>query len=121
MQELLLAADVLITDFSSAVWDFMLTGRPCFLFALDYDRYIETADVYTPMSEWPFPKARGNAELEENILAFDEKRYAEDCARHYVELGGCETGRAAQLVGERLLEHKEHGKRRFAWETENRG
>jgi len=105
MQELLLAADVLITDFSSAVWDFMLTGRPCFLFALDFENYIQTTDVYTPVSEWPFPKASSNEELERNILRFDEKRYAEACTRHYAELGGCETGKAAGLVGERIYEH----------------
>ncbi len=114
MQELLCAADVLITDFSSAMWDFMLTGRPCFLFAEDLDDYVRTTQVYVPVSQWPFSKARGNAELEENILAFDAERYARDCARHYEELGGCETGRAAELVGKRIWEHKEHGTRRSA-------
>jgi len=105
MQELLCAADVLITDFSSSMWDFMLTGRPCFLFAVDLDRYVRTAEVYAPISEWPFPKASDNGGLERNILGFDEKRYAGACARHYRELGGCETGRAARLVGERIWEH----------------
>lgn len=105
MQELLYAADVLITDFSSSMWDFLLTGRPCFLFAVDFDRYVRTTEVYAPVSEWPFPKASSNEELERNILGFDEERYAEACARHYAELGGCETGRAAELVGERIREH----------------
>ena len=105
MQELLLAADVLITDFSSSVWDFMLTGRPCFLFALDFDHYLQTTDVYTPVSQWPFPKARDNAELEDHILCFDQRRYAGDCARHYAEMGGCETGRAAQFTGSKIYAH----------------
>lgn len=105
MQELLRAADVLITDFSSSIWDFMLTNRPIFLFAVDFDRYLQTTDVYTSISEWPFPKARDNAELEENILSFDEKQYAKDCARHYAEMGGCETGEAAQLISRRIYEH----------------
>lgn len=105
MRELLLAADVLITDFSSSVWDFMLMGRPCFLFALDFDEYLQTTAVYTPVSQWPFPRARNNGELEDHILRFDEKQYAEDCARHYAEMGGCETGRAAQLVCRRIFEH----------------
>jgi len=105
MQELLCAADVLITDFSSAMWDFMLTGRPCFLFAADFGRYIRTTEVYVPVSEWPFPKASSNEELERNILRFDEGRYSEACIRHYRELGGCETGKAARLVGERIREH----------------
>lgn len=105
MQELLRVTDVLITDFSSSMWDFMLTSRPVFLFAVDFDYYLQTTDVYTPTSDWPFPKARDNAELEKNILGFDEKRYAKDCARYYAEMGGCETGKAAQLVSRRIYEH----------------
>ena len=45
-----------------------------------------------------FRKSTNNDELEHNILTFEEKRYKEDCKRHYEALGGCETGRAAQLV-----------------------
>lgn len=100
MQELLLAADVLINDFSSSFWDFMLTGKPGFLFATDLQHYIETTEVYTPVSEWPFPKSTNNDELEHNILSFDEKKYRKDCKSHYEALGGCETGKAAQLVCE---------------------
>lgn len=102
MQDLLCAADILINDFSSSMWDFMLTGRPSFLFAKDLEHYIETTDVYTPVEEWPFPKAINNDELVHNILKFDEIKYAEDCKRHYIALGGCETGKASKLVGERI-------------------
>ena len=100
MQELLLAADVMINDFSSSMWDYMLTERPSFLFAIDLDHYVQTTEVYTPVSEWPFPKATNNDELEKNILEFNEKSYKTACAKHYQDLGGCETGRATQLVCE---------------------
>lgn len=102
MQDLLLAADVMINDFSSSMWDFMLTGKPCFTFAVDLQHYIETTDVYTPVSEWPFPRAINNEELEKNILEFDEEKYAAACKRHYEALGGCETGEATKLVCERI-------------------
>ena len=98
MQELLLAADVMINDFSSSMWDFMLTGKPSFLYAKDLQHYIETTAVYTPVSEWPFPKSTNNDELEKSILEFDETKYREDCDAHYKHLGGCETGRAAEYV-----------------------
>ena len=32
MQELLCAADILITDYSSSIWDFSYTKKPCFLY-----------------------------------------------------------------------------------------
>lgn len=105
IQRLLQASDVLITDFSSSMWDFMLTGRPCFLFMPDMESCMRETGFFLPPSEWPFSKAAGNAELEQNILAFDEKKYAKACAHHYRDLGGCETGRAAQLVGERICRH----------------
>lgn len=37
--ELYLAADVLVTDYSSAMFDFALTGRPIFLYAYDLEHY----------------------------------------------------------------------------------
>lgn len=104
MQELILASDAMINDFSSSMWDFMLTGRPSFLFAVDLDHYVATTDVYTPVSEWPFPQSVNNDELEKNILEFDEEKYAAACKRHYEALGGCETGKATQLVCERIYE-----------------
>lgn len=104
MQELLLAADVMINDFSSSLWDFMLTGKPTFMFATDIERYVNTTQVYTPLSEWPFPKAANNDELEENIIRFDAKEYKAACEKHYRDLGGCETGQAVKFVGKRIHE-----------------
>ena len=104
MQDLLLAADVMINDFSSSMWDFMLTGKPSFMYASDMEHYIKTTEVYTPVSEWPFPKAVTNDELVKNILTFDAEKYKLDCKRHYETLGGCETGRATELVGEYIYQ-----------------
>lgn len=104
MQELLLAADAMINDFSSSMWDYMLSGRPSFLFAVDLDHYVATTEVYTPVAEWPFPQSVNNEELEKNILEFDEEKYAAACKRHYEALGGCETGKAAELVCQRIYE-----------------
>lgn len=104
MQDLLLIADAMINDFSSSMWDFMLTGKPCFTFAVDLEHYIETTEVYTPVEEWPFPRSTNNDELEKSILEFDEEKYATDRRRHYERLGGCETGEAARLVCQRICE-----------------
>ena len=104
MQELLCTADAMINDFSSSMWDFMLTGRPSFLFAVDLEHYVATTEVYTPVSEWPFPQSVNNDELERNILEFDEKEYRAACERHYRDLGGSESGKATQLVCERIAE-----------------
>lgn len=104
MQDLLEIADVLISDFSSSLWDYMLTGKPCFMYAPDIEHYIATTKVYTPIDEWPFPKAHTNTELKECILTFDEDKYGKDIRKHYEDLGGCESGMATQLVCERIKE-----------------
>lgn len=102
MQELLLAADAMINDFSSSMWDFMLTGKPSFVFATDLEHYVATTEVYVPVAQWPYPQAVDNDQLEKNILEFDEEKYAADCKRHYEALGGCETGEATKLVCQRI-------------------
>lgn len=104
MQELLLAADAMINDFSSSMWDFMLSGRPSFLFAVDLEHYVATTQVYTPVSQWPFPQSVNNDELVKNILEFDEEKYALACKQHYEDLGGCESGQATRLVCQRIYE-----------------
>lgn len=104
MQDLLMAADAMINDFSSSMWDFMLTGRPCFTFATDLRHYIDTTELYTPVEEWPFPRSTDNDALEASILGFDGEKYAADCKRHYEALGGCETGQATGLVCERICQ-----------------
>ena len=98
MQELLLAADVLINDFSSSMWDYMLTGKPCFTFAQDLQHYVETTEVYSPVADWPFPKSTNMEKLISDIENFNEADYSDRCRKHYEELGGCETGEATSLV-----------------------
>lgn len=98
MQELLYVADILITDYSSSMWDFSLTYKPCFLFAADLNQYEHDRDFYTPIERWPFPLAQNNDELEDNILAFDEKKYKEDVDRHHKELGSFESGKACETI-----------------------
>ena len=71
IQELLYSADILITDYSSLMWDFSLTGKPCFIYADDIDEYEREHGFYMPSSQWPYPIARTNDELEKNILSFD--------------------------------------------------
>lgn len=102
MQELLCAADVLITDYSSSMWDYSFTGRPGFLFAPDRAQYESERDFYTPIEEWPFPLAQSNEELVQNIEQFSEESLAQRIKGHHESLGSCETGCAAKTLGDQL-------------------
>ena len=104
MQELLLASDVLLTDYSSCMWDFSLMMKPCFLYARDIAAYQGERDFYTPIESWPFPLAADNDGLEKVIAEFDEAKYRADAARHHQELGSTESGTAAKQCAERIME-----------------
>lgn len=98
MQELILAADVMITDYSSCMWDASLRNLPCFIYASDLDEYINNRGFHTPANEWPFPLSRTEDELIENVLTFKEELYEENVRIHHESLGSYENGTACQSI-----------------------
>ena len=102
MQELLAAADMLITDYSSSVWDYSLLQRPGFLLATDLEKYELNQGFYTPIEQWPFPLAESNDELLTRIEAFDEAENAARTKGHHEALGSKEDGHATERVIERI-------------------
>jgi len=96
MQELLCATDILITDYSSCIWDFSFTFKPCFIYAPDLKKYQNEQGFYTPIEDWPFPLAETNEQLMENILNFDEEEYKQAVKRHHLDLGSYESGTACE-------------------------
>ncbi len=94
--ELLAAVDMVITDYSSLMFDFALTQRPCFQFATDIAQYQNDRNFYFPLSRLPFPLATTNAQLEACIRAFDAKAYCRRWRQFVQEFGICERGDAAE-------------------------
>lgn len=103
IQELLAAADIVITDYSSLMWDFSLQRRPVFLYQSDEDAYTNERGFYVPVSEWPYPKAHSQEELMEQILCFDEGRYITELDAFLTKYGSCDDGHASEKVAERIL------------------
>lgn len=104
MQELLLISDVLITDYSSSMWDFSLKQGVVFLYATDLYEYNKNErEFYTPISSWPFTFASSFDELLTNIDNFSEDEYAREIAIHHKDLGSYETGEATELIYRILL------------------
>ena len=73
MQELLLAADALITDYSSCLSEYTILEKPSFIYAADIKDF-EQGFAY-PISDLPGDVATDNGELAENILNFDEEKF----------------------------------------------
>ena len=106
MQELLMCTDILVTDYSSCMWDFSLMGKPCFVYASDIDRYIndERGAFLYPIDMLPFPLARNNDELVERIVQFNRKEYEERLEQFFKEGGRYNyDGTATKKAVDRLL------------------
>ena len=96
MQELLCASEILITDYSSSMFDFALSGKPCMRFALDVECYTKDRNFYFPINGLPFPLAETNDEMIALIENFDEAEYSRFRDKFYSELSFCEDGKASE-------------------------
>ncbi len=104
-QELLAAADVLITDYSGCMYDFSYTNRPVFLYQKDYEEYLQDRNFYIPMEKLPYIKAHSNEELKEAIERYDEKTYRSELNAFMGSMGNYDTGDASEKVAEYIREH----------------
>lgn len=104
MQELLVSSDILITDYSSCMFDFANTKKPCFLYASDRVRYEDERGNYFELEELPFPLAEDNRQLEKRILEFDTINYEKKLDILFDNVGLKETGHASQKVADYIEE-----------------
>lgn len=121
MAELLLIADVLITDYSASAGDFALTGRPIFLFQDDLENYQKTSrELYFDMRDSPYLVADTQQALEA-LIARTSWEDAERNDREILDFyATTETGEAAQRACEyiiRALDHPPRGR----WSRAGRG
>ena len=105
MQELLLASDAMITDYSSSIWDYGLTAKPCFLYAYDLDRYREGRSFYLDIRDWGFPVCETFGSLLDAVGAFDADRHRRSVQEHYRKMGGYDSGNACRTVASYILKH----------------
>lgn len=98
IQELLVSSDVAITDYSSCIFDFMLSRKPAFVFATDIKDFNNDRGFYYPLEATPFPIAVNNKELVENVLKFDDEKYQKDITNFLEDKGCMEDGHASERV-----------------------
>ncbi|MEV6654604.1 CDP-glycerol glycerophosphotransferase family protein [Streptomyces sp. NPDC051219] len=106
VSELLCLADVLITDYSSVMFDYALLDRPIVLFAPDLDAYTAARGGYFdlragapgPVTETEDELLKVVAELKATDLAHQEAR-----RRFAAEYGSYDRGDAARVVADLLV------------------
>ena len=101
IQELLAVSDILISDYSSLIFDFALTKRPCFLYVPDLNEYIQKERaLYFDIKQLPFIKASSNNDLLSAISTFNEKKYLSELTAFNNNIGSYENGNACERITE---------------------
>lgn len=103
MAEYLACSDILLNDYSSSMFDYALSKKPCFIYAPDYDSYsTNERGLYFDMMDLPFPFSITQEELLSNIQSFDYEAYSENVDIMLNKLGNYEEGTASEKVVELL-------------------
>lgn len=99
MQELLVASDILITDYSSCMFDSGLIKKPCFLYTPDLDNYLKSErDLYFDIKELPFSYSITNESLMREIESFNSEEYYGKCDKFLESIGSFEDGKSTSKI-----------------------
>ncbi|WP_375474666.1 CDP-glycerol glycerophosphotransferase family protein [uncultured Jatrophihabitans sp.] len=104
--ELYLAADALVTDYSSTMFDFAVTGKPLLFYAYDYELFRDEIRgfYFDLLDEAPGPVLRDHDQLAAAVRNLQDVRndYAGRYAAFARRYCALEDGRAGERVLERL-------------------
>lgn len=99
MQELLAISDILITDFSSSMFDIAMVQKPVFLFAKDFDDYLSRErNLCIPLQDLPFPISKTEEHLHQSILNFDQTQYNSRIKNFCTKYGIQDSGEGAKFI-----------------------
>ena len=105
MAEYLCVADALLTDYSSAMFDYALTKKPCFLYVPDLSNYVNNErGLYIPIEELPFPFAETFEELLSTIRSFDICSYTEQVSALLQRMGYVDSEYSTEKVSEYIVQ-----------------
>ncbi|MBR2256211.1 MAG: CDP-glycerol glycerophosphotransferase family protein [Blautia sp.] len=108
--EFLNAADALITDYSSVMFDYSVTRKPVILFMYDYEEYMYDRGMYLDVSSLPFYKVYSLEDLLAGLASgeYKEAKYweDEDYISRFIQY---DSPDAAQKMLSLVLEGKKEG------------
>lgn len=102
IHELYIASEAMITDYSSTMFDFMMTGKPGFLYVNDVDAYKNDRNFYFDLELLPFGRAVDNDGLDALIRAFDPEVQRRRLQAFLDQFGIRETGHAAESAADKM-------------------
>lgn len=99
MQELILISDLLITDYSSCMFDMAIAGKICILYTPDFNNYLkDERGVYFDINSLPFPRANDNCQLMDILINFNLRDYYKNLGNFLKNVGSYEKGNACEKI-----------------------
>lgn len=102
INHLLAVADILITDYSTIVYDYSILEKPFLCFGYDYDRYRRARGFYFDMrKEYPMGVIETEEEILNQIVTMDyakESEKVKSFKKKYIEAGGDAAKRAVSAL-----------------------
>lgn len=104
-EELVSGCDVMITDYSSIMFEGAYIKKPVFLYSQDRNEYIDgERGLLLDYNTLPFPIAESNDELSYCIQNFNQEQYEEDVMKFLKEYGVNEDGHASERAAAFILD-----------------
>lgn len=110
ISELYLAADLLITDYSSVMFDYSLLKRPMFFYAYDLDNYKDNLRgfYFDFIAEAPGPISKTTEQLIEDIRTYNRAEYQERYDAFSLKYNHADDGHASEKVVDLIVEKAEN-------------
>ena len=103
-EELVAACDIMITDYSSIMFEAAFVKKPVFLYAPDRKEYIDgERGLLIDYDSLPFPIAETNTELYNQIDIFDEGEYKKSVTVFLERYGVHEDGHASERAADFII------------------
>ncbi len=103
INEIIIASDLLITDYSSCMFDAMEAKKHVILYASDEKSYMSERGMYYQLNELPFPVTHDNTELIDCIRTFDSAEYRLQVESFMRKLGFVNDGKASERCAQLIM------------------
>ena len=108
MAEYLVCTDLLLTDYSGSMFDYLLTKKPCLLYTPDLENYKNNErGFYLNIDKLPYKPCVTEEELIKEIEDFNEEKYICKVNEFLVKIENTETGEASKKVVDIIETHLE--------------
>lgn len=111
LYELMISSDMLITDYSSLMFDYGYLNKPLFLYASDVADYLNDRGFYFDYYKLPFPVATNIEELISVYNKYNKTTYINNLKKFYNDVGLKETGNSAKKIANIIIEECKNEKK----------